>query len=467
MSAQPQRAIMSAAGIAYPDADRFAPASTPRRSLVHRLALALVFVTIVASGVVFSEPAPVDALSIGLIVLLPTIGLVAFNRVLLGYMSLWAVAGAGAVFAATLSLDLSLTLTHVSVTLYLYLASAVFAAFVAKSPTRHTELILKAWTWAALIAAVAALIGYFALMPGAYELFTKFERASGTFKDPNVLGPFLVAPFLYLVHLALARPWHRMLGPLLLAGLLSLTLLVTFSRGAWMNTAVALAIYSYLTMLTSTRATTRLKLIALLAAGAIFAAALVAVALSSDYISDLFVQRSSLTMSYDTGSEGRFGGQEKAVGLITENPLGIGAEEFSTRYHSEEVHNVYLSILLDAGWLGGGVYWILVGLTLVLGFRFALKASEARPLFLIVYSAFVANALEGLIVDTDHWRHFYLLMAIIWGLMTAGKLAGPIGRAVPLPKRRPRAVPQPPVVRRQPPPQRLPSMLPRMLRERR
>lgn len=395
-----------------------------RKSWTHRLALAAVALTIVSSGVVFSEPAPVDALTIGLIVLLPTIGLVAINRALIAYVSLWSIAGAAAVLAATFSLDLGKTLTHVGVTLYLYLASFVFAAFVAKSPVRHTELILKAWTWAAVIAAAAALIGYFGLLPGAYDLFTKYGRASGTFKDPNVLGPFLVPPLLYLVHIALTRPWHRMIGPLAIAAMLSFAVLVTFSRGAWMSLTAALLIFAYMTLLTSNRASTRLKLVALLIAGAIFAAGVISIALTSDYISDLFLQRSSLEMSYDTGPEGRFGGQEKAIGLITENPLGIGAQEFATRHHSEEAHNVYLSVLLNAGWLGGGIYWILVGLTIVLGFRHAMKASEARTLFLIAYAAFVANALEGAIVDTDHWRHFYLLMAIIWGLMSASTQAG-------------------------------------------
>jgi len=105
--------------------------------------------------------------------------------------------------------------------------------------------------------------------------------------------------------------------------------------------------------------------------------------------------------------------------------MGIGALEFSTRHRPEDVHNVYLSMLLNAGWLGGGIYWILVGLTLVLGLRHALKATDVRPLFLVVYAAFLANALEGLIVDTDHWRHFYLLMAIVWGVMSAPRLACP------------------------------------------
>ena len=106
-----------------------------RKSVVHRLLLALVAVTILSSGFVFSEPAPVDALTMGLIVLLPVVGLVAFNRTLIAYFSLWTVAGACAVLAAALSLDLGITLTHVGVTLYLTLASVVFAGFIAKFPT--------------------------------------------------------------------------------------------------------------------------------------------------------------------------------------------------------------------------------------------------------------------------------------------------------------------------------------------
>lgn len=399
--------------------------TAPRRNLTHWLALALVAVTIVSSGFVFSEPAPVDALTIALIVLLPVVGLVVFNPMLLAYFSLWTVAGASAVLAATLSLDLGLTLTHVGVTLYLTLASVVFAGFIAKSPCAHSELILKAWTWAAVVAAATGLVGYFGLLPGAYELFTKFDRASGTFKDPNVFGPFLVTPLIYMVHVALHRPWHRMPAPLAVAGLLMLAVLLSFSRGAWMNLAVALTIFGYLILLTSRRAITRVKLTVLLVGGMLFTAGLLTVALSTDTISDLLTQRSTLQMEYDTGTEGRFGGQQKAIGLIAENPLGLGALEFGERYHPEEVHNVYLSILLNAGWLGGGVYWILVGLTAVLGFRHALKPTPTQPLFLIVYAAFISNALEGVIIDSDHWRHFYLLTAMVWGMMSVRTVAQP------------------------------------------
>ena len=40
-----------------------------------------------------------------------------------------------------------------------------------------------------------------------------------------------------------------------------------------------------------------------------------------------------------------------------------------------------------------------------------------QPLFLVVYACFVGHAIEGYLIDLDHWRHFWLLMALIWGLM--------------------------------------------------
>ncbi len=436
--------------IARPGTARSYRHAGTRKSVVHWLALALVAATIVSSGFVFSEPAPVDALTIGLMVLLPVVGLVAINPMLIGYFSLWAVAGASALLAATLSLDLSLTMTHVGVTLYLTFASVVFAGFIAKNPSAHSELVLKAWTWAAIVAAGAGLIGYFELAPGAYELFTKFGRASGTFKDPNVFGPFLVTPIIYMLHVALGRAWLRMLAPLIVAGVLMLAVLLSFSRGAWMNLAVALVLFGYLTLLTSRRAVTRLKLTALLIGGMLFTAGLITLALSSDSIANLLAQRSTLAMEYDTGTEGRFGGQQKAMGLIAENPLGLGALEFGERYHPEEVHNVYLSMLLNAGWLGGGAYWILIGLTAVLGLRHALRQSPTQPLFLIVYAAFIANALEGVIIDSDHWRHFYLLAAMVWGLMSTRNALKPAIEAVSswAQPRRPAKLPSAPALRR-------------------
>jgi hypothetical protein len=389
------------------------------KSAVHLLSLAAVWLTFATSGVVFSEPAPVDVLSAGLLILLPAVGLVLVSPMLLVYLSLWFVAAAGAYLASTLSRDMTESLIHTSVSLFLYLVSFVIAAFVARRPVAHTKLILSAWMFAALVAAGAGLAGYMHAVPGVYELFTKFDRVAGTFKDPNVFGPFVVPPLLYCLHLAITRPAGRALLPLLGAGFFALAVLLSFSRGAWVNLALAAVLYVWLAFVTARGQRQRARIITLSALGALIATGTVLVALQFDTVSSLLSQRASLTQSYDVGPDGRFGGQEKAVDLILSNPFGIGAKQFSPVYHHEEVHNVFLSIVLNAGWVGGGAYWIITGLTLVLGFRHALQATAWQPLFIIAYAAFAATALEGKVIDTDHWRSFYTLMAIIWGLMSA------------------------------------------------
>ena len=36
-----------------------------------------------------------------------------------------------------------------------------------------------------------------------------------------------------------------------------------------------------------------------------------------------------------------------------------------------------------------------------------------------VFPRFMPVLLEGAVIDSDHWRHFYLLLGMIWGLYAA------------------------------------------------
>jgi hypothetical protein len=83
-------------------------------------------------------------------------------------------------------------------------------------------------------------------------------------------------------------------------------------------------------------------------------------------------------------------------------------------------------MFLNAGWAGGLVYAGLVLATLVLGLRHALAAAAPQPLFLVVYAAFLGNAVEGFVIDSDHWRHFFVLMGLVWGLMAAPARPAPV-----------------------------------------
>ena len=380
-----------------------------------------VWLAVFCSAIVLSEPAPTDALCLGLIALLPLAGLQRYDRLLLGYLVLWLLVAAGALLAAGASNEIGRSATHATVTLYLCVASTVLAAFVATKPEAHGTLILKASLAAALMAASAGLVGYFDALPGSFDLFTRFGRATGTFKDPNVFGAFLVPAVLYILHLVLMRPLSRSVGPLAAGLALALALLLSFSRGAWLNLAVATAAFTYLHAVTATSSLLRLRLMAIVVLTGLIATLAVMAMLQLDAASSLFSVRAELMHGYDTGPEGRFGGQEKATAILLDAPLGIGALQFSSAYHHEDVHNVYLSMFLNAGWIGGLAYAAIVTLSLVLGLAHALRATCTRPIFLVAYAAFLGVVVEGWIIDTDHWRHFYLLLALLWGLMAGDR----------------------------------------------
>src|SRR5262249_20777084 len=150
----------------------------------------------------------------GLVVLLPVVGLVRLWPTLLGLLGLMLVAAASAVLAATFAIDINSAVTHTAVSLYLYVATFVLAAFVARRPDAHDRLILRAYGWGAVLAALGGIAGYFDLVPGAYDLMTRWGRATGLFKDPNVFGPFLVPAFVLISSRLATAPLRKAL-PLL------------------------------------------------------------------------------------------------------------------------------------------------------------------------------------------------------------------------------------------------------------
>lgn len=392
------------------------PAAT-RLTDVQGLALGLVWVTFASSAIVFAEPAPVDVFMLAVIAVLPLLRLVRITPSLLLVLTIWTVGAASALIAVLNASEPSKALVHTGVTLFLTVQSFIISAFIMRRPYKHTHLIMHAYCFAAAVAAVAALVGYFNLLPGSFELFTKYGRAAGTFKDPNVFGPFLVAPILYLMHRMLTRGAATVVWAAVWAGIMSLALLLSFSRGAWMVLAVATMIFAYLAFVTAPNNWQRLKIISAGFVAVCLGLVLLVAVMQIDAVSEQFTNRATLDQTYDQGPEGRFGGQQKAKRLIIQSPFGIGAQQFAPQYHMEEPHNVYLAMFLNAGWIGGLIFAIMVALTCLYGLRHAFKRTTTQPLFLVAYACFVAHAIEGFVIDLDHWRHFHLLIALVWGLM--------------------------------------------------
>ena len=53
--------------------------------------------------------------------------------------------------------------------------------------------------------------------------------------------------------------------------------------------------------------------------------------------------------------------------------------------------------------------------TIAAGFRILFRDRPWQPFVLCAYVVFIGHVALGTVIDTDHWRHFYLLLGLIWG----------------------------------------------------
>src|SRR5262249_40106240 len=124
----------------------------------------------------------------------------------------------------------------------------------------------------------------------------------------------------------------------------------------------------------------------------------------------------SLVQHYDTGEQGRFGRHLLGALMILDYPLGIGPLQFS-KYLPEDPHNSFLDAFMAGGWLGGVTWLVLMLLTLVVGLRYALRATPWQMTYIAIFATYVGAFGESYIIDVQHWRHYYLILGLLWGLM--------------------------------------------------
>jgi hypothetical protein len=403
-------ADMATATVSAPVTAR--PVTAP---LSERILLLTLFVTVLTSSVAFVEPSPHDLL-MGALALACVVAGVRFRRILvvpLLLLLIWNLAGMLAVIPVS---GQEKTIQYAGTSLYLAVATMVFACLFSDRTMPRLAAMRIAYTLSAVAAAIAGISGYFGLFPGAEQLFAPLGRALGLFKDPNVFGPFLIWPTLFII----ARMLTRRIGlvDLAVSGLLLFALLLSFSRGAWFHFAVSAAVLVVLAFLTAPLPNIRLRILGLSALSLLALAAILAILLSFDSIGEMFRERAQLIQSYDVGEGGRFRLQELALASVLNFPNGMGPFEFA-RVHGLQQHNVYLQAFLVYGWTGAMAYLLLLVSTLWVGFRSSLVRAPWQAYAITAFAVFVGEVAEGFVIDTDHWRHFFLLLGMIWGLAAA------------------------------------------------
>lgn len=394
-------------------------ASLSRSAAISTRSVGAVFLWLLvfSGGFVFREPAPYELFAVVMIPIWFFAGLPLPRQIapLFVFLLLYLIGGI---------IGLSQVKTYdqapifIAVTGFLALTSIFFACLIAEDH-RRLKTIANAYIASACVSIGLGLAGYFRLVPGAFDLFTLYGRASGGFEDPNVFGPFLVLPLgLLFYSLMNPEPGSSMLRLVLMLFVL-LGIFMSFSRASWGLVVFTLGGIFLLSMINARRPADRLRMFAFLVIAVLGAIVLVLVALSSDQVSALFAERAQIVQEYDSGRVGRFARQALGFKLVADRPLGLGALEFGRRYYPGDPHNIWLKSFTAYGWLGGISYPILVFWTIIRAAPLLFKPRPWQPVLIVSFVVFTGHQVIGIVIDIDHWRHYFLLLGLIWGMIAA------------------------------------------------
>ena len=379
--------------------------------LLGTLALALsrydaaVALGVLLLAVVRIEPAPSDLVFAVVIAVALVTGRLFLERVPLSVSVLVAGFLALNLLAATVATDGARAVAYFAITLYLGVFALWFSAYVCS--VRRARLILLAYLAGAALSAAVACLALVAPFPGA-SAFVDGPRAQGLFKDPNVFGPFLVPAVLLLMEETVAPRLlrFRLSTKLLLLSLLTVGVVFSFSRAAWLNLAVGMLVLLVVLALRrggGRRAMTML-VVSLVAGAALFG--VVAATSSASFLTE----RAGL-QDYDVQ---RFGTQASGIEIAATHPLGIGPGQFEA-VSELSAHSTYVRALAEEGVVGALLIFTLMLLTLGFAARnVALGVDTYGIGSAALLAAWCGLLVNSSFVDTLHWRHLWLVAALIW-----------------------------------------------------
>lgn len=389
------------------------PREAVNRQLIKMISTGAVGVGVLLSGFVIREPAPYEIYMASMIAIWAFCGL-RISKTIAPLLVLLVTMNIGGMISMSQMSNLMETPLYLAVSLFLAFTAVFFAAVTLANPSLY-KTIFHAYVVAAVGTALLGVLGYFHAFPGA-ETFTKYDRAAGAFQDPNVFGPFLTLPGIYLLHRLMTGNPLKM--PILAVPLLIVVagVFFSFSRGAWGLFAVSAILLIAGLFLQNRSGAFRLRVVVMsIAAIALLIFALLVI-LQIPSVAELFSTRAQLVQDYDGARLGRFARYGIGFQMAMEHPFGIGPLVFGQIF-GEDTHDIWLKLLMDYGWLGFASYLIMTVLTIAGGFRILFRDRPWQPYLLCAYVTYLGHMGLGTVIDTDHWRHFYLLLGLIWGAM--------------------------------------------------
>ena len=180
---------------------------------------------------------------------------------------------------------------------------------------------------------------------------------------------------------------------------------MSFSRAAAGHYCISLLLYLFLPSAVSLK-----KRIVTIAAIVIFLLPFIFITLNQPQVNDLLLTRAGF-QEYDRD---RFGTQIASLKMAMERPFGIGPG-LSEPMLAYATHNTYIRIFTEYGILGIISFLYFIAITLIRSFRHCLNITAVNSQFSAVVAATLTGILvSSLVIDTLHWRHFWLFLALPW-----------------------------------------------------
>ena len=377
-------------------------------SFLIRIFVSVIFLIIFLNGFVFIEPAPAEYLltfSIPLFLILGKIKIKPlFIFLFLSFINLFS-------FLVTANLASVINARFLVINLYMFLTFFLFSTIDAREIGTFLDKFFVFWTASIFVNLffyfVGILISRNILFGVAVINFG--IRFQGFFKDPNVLGPFIVPPLIYWINKFLIK---RSFKRLLVILFLSLSLLLTFSRGAYLNFLISFLFNIYLNKKLYPKIRFKnVLLIGVVLAFMLFLILKLNIVILGFSLRNFAIQRFVVMQSYDID---RFKAQKSVINLIKESPLfGIGIGNYNNIVNYA-AHNSYVRILGETGIIG--FLFSMLILVFILYDRFRTLRGSNGNIAAVLYSSLIGVLGESFFVDTLHWRFFWIILGLLYAI---------------------------------------------------
>jgi hypothetical protein len=389
--------------------DQRPSAAAPRWVLVG------LFLMTATSSYVIVEPAPCDLL----------FAIVAPLLLLTGWYSLvWPMNplmyfGAGLLFvinvvSMAMAREPSVSARYWMITVYLLLYWLLVISLVAKIGPRAYRTIVWGFQTAAMFTATIGNLAGMQLIPNWQQFMLEegSERIRSTFKDANVLGPFLVAASAMLIADAIVRRRIKLWHAVFLANY-ALAILLTFSRGAYLAAIVTIgSMVGIFWMLGKYRHAVNWLMLRLAPLSLVLAVAAV-FALEQINLTDFFVNR----FAYQSYDDERFENQQHILRTVGQSPVGIGPGSWNLHHYLHDVHSLFLRSWVEHGHLGLiAVLCMLIG-WFVATWHCVVRAGPNQAIYIVCFAVVLGIMSNSFSIDTIHWRHLFLFLGIPVGLL--------------------------------------------------